>query len=92
MTEPNREFYVYAYYDPRNFQPFYIGQGKGKRKFFHESDQQDTKKTATIRAIKAAEQGPIIRVIAKGLTKEQALLVEKTLLWSTRGLTIDPAR
>lgn len=29
MTEPSREWYVYVYYDPRNFQPFYIGKGKG---------------------------------------------------------------
>jgi hypothetical protein len=87
MTEPNSEFYVYVYYDPRNFQPFYIGEGKGKRLFSHESDPQDTRKTATIRSIKAAGLEPIIRVIAKGLTKEQARLVEKTLLWSTRGLT-----
>ena len=87
MTEPNREFYVYVYYDPRNFQPFYIGEGKGKRLFSHESDPQDTRKTATIRSIKAAGLEPTIRVIAKGLTKEEARLVEKTLLWSTRGLT-----
>jgi hypothetical protein len=87
MTDPNRECYVYVYYDPRNFQPFYIGKGKDKRLSSHESDPQDTKKTATIRAIKAAGLKPTIRVIAKGLTEEQAFLVEKTLLWSTRGLS-----
>lgn len=87
MTEPNRECYVYVYYDPRNLQPFYVGKGKGKRLFSHGSDQQDTKKTATIRAIKAAELEPMIRVIAKGLTEEQAFLVEKALLWNTRGLS-----
>jgi hypothetical protein len=87
MTELNREFYVYVLYDPRNFQPFYIGEGKGNRMFSHESDPRDTRKTATIRSIKAAGLEPTKRVIAKGLTKDQARLVEKTLLWSTRGLT-----
>jgi hypothetical protein len=87
MTEPSREFYVYVYYDPRNFQPFYVGKGKGKRLLFHEFDPQDTKKTATIRAIKTAGLEPTIRVIAKGLTEEQAFLVEKTLIWGTRGLS-----
>lgn len=87
MTESNREWYVYVYYDPRNFQPFYIGKGKGKRLSSHGSDPQDTKKTATIRAIRAAGLEPTIRVIANRLTEEQAFLVEKTLLWNTRGLT-----
>jgi len=87
MTEPSREWYVYVYYDPRNFQPFYIGKGKGKRLTAHGSDPQDTKKTATIRAIRATGLEPTIRVIANRLTEEQAFLVEKTLLWSTRGLT-----
>ena len=50
MTELNREFYVYVLYDPRNFQPFYIGEGKGNRMFSHESDPRDTRKTATILA------------------------------------------
>jgi len=87
MTEPSLEWYVYVYYDPRNFQPFYIGKGKGKRLTAHGSDPQDTKKTATIRAIRATGLEPTIRVIANHLTEEQAFLVEKTLLWSTRGLT-----
>lgn len=87
MTEPSREWYVYVYYDPRNFQPFYIGKGKGKRLTAHGSDPQDTNKTATIRAIRATGLEPTIRVIANRLTEEQAFLVEKTLLWSTRGLT-----
>ncbi len=87
MTEVSREWYVYVYYDPRNFQPFYIGKGKGKRLTAHGSDPQDTKKTATIRAIRATGLEPTIRVIANRLTEEQAFLVEKTLLWSTRGLT-----
>lgn len=87
MTKPSREYYVYVYYDPRNFQPFYIGEGKDNRKFSHLSDRMETKKTNTIREIEAAGLKPIVRVIAKGLTEEQALLVEKTLLWSTPGLT-----
>ena len=32
------EFYVYVYIDPRNFEEFYYGKGKGNRKVAHLSD------------------------------------------------------
>jgi hypothetical protein len=51
------------------------------------SDRLTTKKTNTIHEIEAAGLKPIVLVIAKGLTEQQALLVEKTLLWSIPGLT-----
>jgi uncharacterized protein len=59
MTEPNSEYYVYVYDDPRNFQPFYIGEGKNDRKFSHMSDRLTTKKTNTIHEIEAAGLKPI---------------------------------
>ncbi len=77
---PNN-YYVYVYIDPRNFEEFYYGKGKGNRKDAHLKDQRDSDKTRTIAEIKAVGLEPIIRVIAKDLTEGEALLVEKTLLW-----------
>lgn len=75
------EFYVYVYIDPRNFEEFYYGKGKGNRKEAHLSDDSDNEKTKRINAIKKAGLEPIIKVIAKGLSEDQAFLIEKTLIW-----------
>jgi hypothetical protein len=75
------DYYVYVYVDPRNFEDFYYGKGKDGRKDAHDKDTQDSAKTQRIAAIKAEGLSPIVRVIARGLTEDQALLVEKTLLW-----------
>jgi uncharacterized protein len=86
MTEKGEEFYVYVYIDPRNFEPFYYGKGLGKRQFSHLSEIEVSEKTEKIKQIRKEGLEPIIRVIAKGLTEEQALLFEKTLIWQSRGL------
>lgn len=75
------DYYVYVYIDPRNFEEFYYGEGKGSRKDAHLRDQTDTEKSKRINVIKKEGLKPIIRVIARGLTKQEAKLVEKTLLW-----------
>lgn len=75
------EYYVYVYIDPRNFEEFYFGKGKGSRKLAHLGEASDSDKSHRIRAIRAAGLEPIIRVIAQGLTEHDAFLVEKTLLW-----------
>jgi hypothetical protein len=86
MTEQN-DNYVYVYIDPRNFEEFYYGQGKGSRKDAHLKEallsdtDEDKEKVRRIKAIKKAGQDPIIRVIASGLTQHEALLIEKTLIW-----------
>jgi len=36
------KYYVYAYFDPRNHQPFYVGKGKGNRVFTHLKDTSET--------------------------------------------------
>lgn len=72
---------VYVYIDPRNFEEFYYGKGKGSRKEAHLGDQTDSQKAKRIAEIKKEGLEPIIRVIAKDLTEQEALLVEKTLLW-----------
>jgi hypothetical protein len=75
------DHYVYVYIDPRNHEEFYYGKGKGARKLSHLKSGGDSEKVRRIDAIRAEGLQPIIRVIARGLTSEQALLVEKTLLW-----------
>jgi uncharacterized protein len=75
------DFYVYCYIDPRNFEEFYYGKGKGSRKDAHLQDSSDSAKSQRISDITNEGLVPIIRVLARGLTEDQALLVEKTLLW-----------
>jgi len=77
----NNNYYVYVYIDPRNFEEFYYGKGKGNRKNAHLSDESDTEKTKTIKAIQKEGLEPIIKVIARGLSESEAFLIEKTLIW-----------
>src|ERR1700731_2656428 len=80
MSDPN-QYYVYVYIDPRNFEEFYFGKGRGSRKESHLSDDSDSEKARRILAIKKVGLDPSIRVIARDLSEHDALLVEKTLLW-----------
>ena len=75
------DFYVYVYIDPRNFEEFYYGKGRGSRKEAHLKDTSGSVKAKRIADILADGQEPIIRVIARNLSEHDALLVEKTLLW-----------
>lgn len=74
-------YYVYVYIDPRNFEEFYYGKGKGSRKDAQLKDRSDKERIKRITAIKKEGLEPIIRVIAKDLTEREAFFVEKTLLW-----------
>lgn len=76
-----KDYYVYVYIDPRNFEEFYFGKGRGNRKYAHLSDNSDSKKTRRISEIKKEGLEPVIRVIAANLSEYDALLIEKTLLW-----------
>lgn len=75
------DYYVYVYIDPRSFQEFYFGKGRGSRKYAHLSDKSDSDKSKQISAIQKEGLEPIVRVIARNLSEHDALLVEKTLLW-----------
>jgi hypothetical protein len=75
------DYYVYVYIDPRNFEEFYYGKGRGSRKSAHLDDKSDSAKSRRIREIEKAELSPIIRVIARNLSENEAFLIEKTLLW-----------
>ena len=81
MKQNIQEYYVYVYIDPRNFEEFYFGKGKGNRKEAHLTDSNDSEKTRRIKAIKKAGLAPVIKVIAKDLTEREAFLIEKTLIW-----------
>ncbi len=74
-------YYVYVYIDPRNFEEFYYGKGRGSRKDAHLEDESDTPKVHRIQDIHKAGVKPIIRVIASGLSEHDALMIEATLLW-----------
>jgi len=75
------DYYVYVYIDPRNYEKFYYGKGCGSRKDIHLKDTGKSPKARQIAAIRKAGCEPIVRVIARGLTQDQALLIEATLLW-----------
>ncbi len=81
MSNSNEEYYVYVYIDPRNYEEFYFGKGIKKRKDSHLSDDSDNEKTQRINDIKKEGLEPIIKVIAKDLTSNEAFLIEKTLIW-----------
>jgi hypothetical protein len=85
------DYYVYVYVDPRNFESFYYGKGKGARKEEHTKSRGESRKTNRIKQIIATGQRPTIRVIASGLTEEQAYLVETTLIWQAEGRTLNEA-
>jgi hypothetical protein len=76
--------YIYAYFDPRNYDMLYIGKGQGSRKNAHRPNKIGTAKERQILEIEQAGLKPTIRVVAANLTQDQALLVEKALIWSTR--------
>lgn len=81
-------YYVYVYIDPRSYEEFYYGKGKGSRKDAHLTDVSDSAKVARIKEILDEGERPIIRVIASGLTEHEALMVETTLIWKL-GRTLD---
>ena len=52
------DYYVYVYIDPRNFEEFYFGKGKGSRKDAHLFDDSDTEKARRIRVIRRVGLNP----------------------------------
>lgn len=81
MTARVPDFYVYVYVDPRNYEEFYYGKGRGARRVAHLSDTTDSEKVSRINAIRKEGLEPIVRTIAAGLTEQEALLIETTLIW-----------
>lgn len=81
MPGQPRDYYVYVYVDPRNYEEFYYGKGKGARRLAHLVEEGDSEKVARIKAIRKEGLEPIIRTIAARLTEQEALLIETTLIW-----------
>lgn len=50
-------FYVYVYIDPRSFEEFYYGKGRGSRKHAHWHDDRDSEKTRRIAVIQRPSRG-----------------------------------
>lgn len=83
---------VYTYLDPRkpglwkttesnfDFEPFYIGEGKITRRFDHLTDNGPSHKARRIREIIAENLMPIIVIIKEGLTKEESVSLETSLI------------
>ncbi|WP_337287063.1 GIY-YIG nuclease family protein [Candidatus Methylomirabilis sp.] len=74
------KYYVYGYYDPRSYRLFYVGKGRGPRKYSHLKSGTGQKKRM-IAAIRKAGLKPLVKVIATGLTEREALIVEAALIW-----------
>ena len=87
--------YVYRLIDPRNFQTFYVGRGRGNRVFQHakdelhfEADEDElSTKLKQIRDIRLSGKDVICVIHRYGLTKEQAMEVESALIDCYSGLT-----
>jgi hypothetical protein len=76
-------YYVYAYFDPRNYEMLYVGKGQGNRKYAHLPSKAGTATERRIHEIERARLKPLIKVVAASLTEDQAFLVEKALIWRT---------
>jgi hypothetical protein len=67
-------YYIYAYIDPRNNQPFYIGKGKGERKFDHlnenSSKKENREKYKIIHELKNCNLSPIIKELETDIENE----------------------
>ncbi len=90
-----RKYYVYGLINPCTYQVFYIGKGCGNRVFDHANDaiksldaadKQSLKITTIQNIIKKGKE--VIPVIYHwGLTEEESLLIESTLIDAFSGLT-----
>ena len=73
-------FYVYAYVDPTNLEIRYIGKGTGNRALSHLDSSEESEKFEWIQGLKTRGKEPRIDIIARNLTEENALLIERSLI------------
>lgn len=91
-TSAQLKYYVYALVDPRRPAKdtrhiFYVGKGKGQRCFQHAkgkikpvADRPDPKLDRIAKIHDATEADPLIRIIAHGLSNDEALELESILI------------
>ncbi len=58
VKSESRDYYVYCYIDPRNFEEFYYGKRRGNRSHAHLSRDGDSEMATRIKQIKASEIDP----------------------------------
>lgn len=76
-------YYVYLLIDPRNNQPFYVGEGKGKRAWSHltfSSRCNNPHKDRIIRKIQSLGLKVIVKLVKENLTKVESQSAEKELI------------
>lgn len=85
-------FYVYVYFDPRvkssfiygdlkfDYEPFYVGKGKGLRYLSHLKHEYRSLKVNKIKAIRKVGLEPIIIKYKELLTNEESFLLEVELI------------
>lgn len=93
--DDTRKYYVYGLIDPFTYHVFYVGKGCENRVFDHACDAIKTKDTdeevslkiKTIKNIIARGKEVITIIYHWGLTEEESLLIESTLMDVFPGLT-----
>jgi len=74
-------FYVYLYLDPVDLQPFYVGKGKGKRRYFHlKGNKFNLHFDRKIKKIQKEGLEPLIIIYQDQLIEEDAFALEKELI------------
>ncbi len=72
--------YVYLYIDPRCGTVKYAGKGVGTRAAGHGAGKGETEKESWLTELKNAGMKPRIDILARNLTEEEALLVERSVI------------
>ena len=66
--------------DPTNLAIRYIGKGTGNRALSHLDSNEESEKVEWIQGLKEVGKEPRIDIIARNLTEENALLIERSLI------------
>jgi len=85
LPNAKHEFYVYALIDPRDRQPFYVGKGKGRRRYQHLADWKagrivNIRKHEKIGEIVSAGFAPKAIVLFAGLEEGAAFDLERKII------------